>query len=179
MKRQGAGRMRQLIRCHGLLDCLSSRRIGYNASQLAEEFGCTTKTVYRDLRALREAGVQVWYNPRSRRYRLVKNRLVEGYLGQVGDDLANGDNGVGDLRIGLREAGRYLGISLKFLKELLRLEEIPVVRRGGRVQLRLEDLVRYKRRRDREMWQPRGKFDDGRPYAQGVSRTGLSLPLAG
>lgn len=172
MKGHTAGRMRQLIRCHRLLDRLSSSRIGYNAGHLAEEFGCTTKTVYRDLRALREAGVQIWYDPRSRRYRLVQSRLVEGYLGHAGDDLAERDNGVGDLRIGLRQAGRYLGVSPRHLRELLLRDEIPVIQSGRRVQFRIDDLVRYKRLLDsRERWGPDG--------GQRVTRTRLPVSLAG
>ena len=173
MNRDTAGRMRQLIRCHRLLDCLSSSRIGYNAGHLAEEFGCTTKTVYRDLRALREAGVQIWYDPRSRRYRLVQCRLVEGYLGLAGDDTAERESEVGDLRIGLRQAGRYLGVSPYRLKELVWRDELPVIQSGGRVQFRIEDLVRYKRLLKREACD-RGGQDDGR-----ITRTRLPVSLAG
>ncbi|MFQ5960823.1 MAG: HTH domain-containing protein [Candidatus Methylomirabilales bacterium] len=178
MDRLPAGRMRQLIRCHRILDRLANSRIGYNASQLAEDLGYTPKTIYRDLRALREAGVHIWYQARFRRFRLAKNRLVKGHLGEVGSHRIERDPGVGELRIGLREAGRYLGISPHSLKERLRLQEIPIVRNGGRVHLKLRDLVRYKQLRQFGTVQQRERRHDGRPDTQTLTRQGLSLPTA-
>jgi hypothetical protein len=178
MDRHPAGRTRQLIRCHRILDRLSSSRIGYNASQLAEDLGYTTKTIYRDLRALREAGVQIWYQARSRRYCLVKNRLVEGHLGEVGHYPIERDAGVEDLRVGLGEARRYLGVSPRFLKELLRRQEIPIVQNGGRVQIKVGDLVRYKRFREPDTSQLRKGTNNGQPDAEGVTQRGLPLPTS-
>ena len=163
MDRHPAGRMRQLIRCHHILDRLANSRIGYNASQLAEDLGYTPKTIYRDLRALRKAGVQIWYQARSRRFRLMKNGLVGAHLGEVGDHFIERDSGLRDLRVGLREAGRYLGVSLHSLKELLRRQQLPTVRTGGRVQLKIGDLVRYKRFQEFHAHDVKEGTDNGQP----------------
>ncbi len=178
MDRHPGGRMRQLIRCHRILDRLSNSRIGYNASQLAEDLGYTTKTIYRDLRALREAGVQIWYQARFKRYQIVKNRLVEGHLGEVGHHPIERDSGVEELRVGLGEARRYLGVSPRFLKELLLRQEIPIIRNGGRVKLKVGDLVRYKHLRKPDTPQLREGTNNGQPDAEGVTRRGLPLPTS-
>ncbi len=176
MDRHPAGRMRQLIRCHRILDRLTNSRIGYNASQLAEELGYTPKTIYRDLRALREAGVQIWYQARSRRFRLVKNGLVGAHLGERSNDPIERDVAIGDLRVGLREARRYLGVPLHSLKELLRRQEIAIVRNGGQVQLKVGDLVRYKHLRELDTPELRERSNNGQPDAERVTRRGLPVP---
>jgi excisionase family DNA binding protein len=145
MGETSTGRMRQLIRCHRILDCLSGRRIGYNASHLAEELGYTTKTIYRDLGALRGAGVHIWYDARARRYCVGRSPVVDAYRGHPSNGTAEKAPGVGDIRVGLREAARYLGVSPRRLKELIAHHEVPVARNGRRVSLQLKDLMAFKR----------------------------------
>ncbi|MCZ6480763.1 MAG: helix-turn-helix domain-containing protein, partial [candidate division NC10 bacterium] len=85
LNHQRKGRLRQLIRRHQILERLASRRINYNASLLAEELGFTTKTIYRDLRALKEAGVFIEYDAHRKRYLIEKNHLAKAYLRETPD----------------------------------------------------------------------------------------------
>ncbi|MFQ5840216.1 MAG: HTH domain-containing protein [Candidatus Methylomirabilales bacterium] len=90
LSRERKGRLRQLIRCHQIVERLASRRINYNANLLAGELGFTTKTIYRDLRALREAGVFIEYDPHRKRYRLESHSLTRAYLETTGDTVLPG-----------------------------------------------------------------------------------------
>lgn len=99
---QRKGRLRQLIRCHQILERLASHRIGYNANLLAEELGSTTKTIYRDLRALKEVGVPIEYDSRRKRYRLGTHPLIHAYLQIRGDNSSASPAGTS---VGSRIAG--------------------------------------------------------------------------
>lgn len=74
------GRLRQLVRCHHILARLASPPVDYTAALLAEELGFTPKTIFRDLRALRAAGVLIDYDRRRKVYRIAEGHLVRAYL---------------------------------------------------------------------------------------------------
>lgn len=78
---QRHGRLQQLIRCHHILARLASPPIDYTVSLLAEELGFTPKTIFRDLRALRAAGVLIDYDRKRKVYQLAESHLVRAYLG--------------------------------------------------------------------------------------------------
>lgn len=137
-------RLRQLIRCHKILDRLASRRIGYTANLLAEELGFTTKTIYRDLRALREAGLLIEFDPHRKRYIIGKNRLARAYLGESPESNWEHERGLEELSLSFTEAGRYLGLSPRRLKALAVAHQIPAVRRGRQLHVTIKDLVRLK-----------------------------------
>lgn len=141
---QRKGRLRQLIRCHQILDRLASPRIGYNANLLADELGFTTKTIYRDLRALKEAGVFIEYDPRRKRYLVEKNHLARAYLGEGEESSWAQEAGLGDLSLSLTEASRYLGLSPRRLKVLAVSAQIPVITRGRYLRMAIKDLVRLR-----------------------------------
>lgn len=50
-------RNRGLVRALRTAKLLESSRFGVSIGELASEFGCTTRTVRRDLEALQEAGL--------------------------------------------------------------------------------------------------------------------------
>jgi excisionase family DNA binding protein len=141
---QRKGRLRQLIRCHQILERLASRRIDYNANLLAEELGFTTKTIYRDLRALKEAGVYIDYDPRRKRYLLSKNHLARAYLGEPGEETWVEEASLRDLSLSLTEASRYLGLSPRHLKGLAATGQIPAIRRGRQLRVAIRDLLLLK-----------------------------------
>ncbi len=95
IRNQRKGRLRQLIRCHQILERLASRRIAYNANLLAEELGFTTKTIYRDLRALKEAGVFIEYDRPRKRYVIEKGHLARAYLGESRESIPMQGGGLG------------------------------------------------------------------------------------
>jgi hypothetical protein len=144
LKSERKGRLRQLIRCHQILERLASRRIDYNANVLAEELGFTTKTIYRDLRALKEAGVYIDYDPRGRRYLLSKNHLARAYLGEPGEATWIQEAGLEDVSLSLTESSRYLGLSPQYLRDLVATGQIPVIPRGRQLRVAIKDLVRLK-----------------------------------
>jgi predicted DNA-binding transcriptional regulator YafY len=51
--------MRRKSRLFALAEALRARRTGVTAGQLAEQFGVTLRTIYRDLDALQDAGVPI------------------------------------------------------------------------------------------------------------------------
>ncbi len=51
--------MRRKSRLFALADALRARRTGVTAAELAERFGVTLRTIYRDLEALQDAGVPI------------------------------------------------------------------------------------------------------------------------
>jgi predicted DNA-binding transcriptional regulator YafY len=57
----------RLSRCLRLLDILQSR-IGYHAKQLANDLGVSHRTIFRDLRLLRDAGISLTRNSRKSGY---------------------------------------------------------------------------------------------------------------
>ncbi|MFQ5881961.1 MAG: helix-turn-helix domain-containing protein [Candidatus Methylomirabilales bacterium] len=142
---QRKGRLRQLIRCHQILDRLASHRIDYNANLLAEELGFTTKTIYRDLRALKEAGVFIEYDPHRKRYLIGENPLARAYLGEGRESSWVQEAGLGDLSLSLTEASRYLGLSPRRMRALVAAGQIPATQRGRQLRMAIKDLVRLKR----------------------------------
>lgn len=155
---QRKGRLRQLIRCHRIIERLASHRIDYNANLLAEELGYTTKTIYRDLRALKEAGVFIEYDPRRKRYHLSKNHLARAYLGEGGDSTWVQESGLGDLSLSLTEASRYLGLSPRHLRGLVAAGQIPAIPRGRQLRVAIKDLVRLKSLVPNNNQQPHWRF---------------------
>jgi excisionase family DNA binding protein len=144
LKGEPKGRLRQLIRCHQILERLASRRIDYNANLLAEELGYTTKTIYRDLRALKQAGVFIEYEPRRKRYLLSQNHLAKAHLGEPGEATWVQDAGLEDISLSLTEASHYLGLSPRHLKGLAATGRIPAIRRGRRLRVAIRDLLLLK-----------------------------------
>ncbi len=51
--------MRRKSRLFALAEALRARRTGVTAGQLAEQFGVTLRTIYRDLGALQDAGIPI------------------------------------------------------------------------------------------------------------------------
>lgn len=51
--------MRKKSRLFAIAEALRARRTGVTAAQLAEQFGVTLRTIYRDLDALQDAGVPI------------------------------------------------------------------------------------------------------------------------
>jgi predicted DNA-binding transcriptional regulator YafY len=51
--------MRRKSRLFALAEALRARRTGVTAAQLADQFGVTLRTIYRDLEALQDAGVPI------------------------------------------------------------------------------------------------------------------------
>jgi predicted DNA-binding transcriptional regulator YafY len=51
--------MRRKTRLFALAEALRARRTGVTAAQLAERFGVTLRTIYRDLEALQDAGMPI------------------------------------------------------------------------------------------------------------------------
>src|SRR5690242_15709891 len=51
--------MRRQSRLFALAEVLRARRTGVTAAQLAERFGVTLRTIYRDIEALQEAGLPI------------------------------------------------------------------------------------------------------------------------
>ncbi len=141
MRTHRKGRLRQLIRCHQILERLASQRIGYNANLLAEELGFTTKTIYRDLRALKEAGVIVQYHNARKRYVVEQCHLVKTYLGKGGGPTWVQEADLGNLTVSLPEASRYLGFSPRRLKALVVSGEVPATQRGRQLRVAIKDLV--------------------------------------
>ena len=145
LNHQRKGRLRQLIRCHQILERLASRRINYNASLLAEELGFTTKTIYRDLRALKEAGVFIEYDAHRKRYLIEKNHLVKAYLRETPEATGAQETGLEELCLSLTEASRYLDLSPRRLKTLVIAGQVPAIQRGRHLRMTIKDLVRVKR----------------------------------
>lgn len=103
------GRLRQLVRCHQILERLASPRIRYDANLLAEELGFTTKTIYRDLRALKEAGISVEYDRPRKRYVVEKGSLARPFLLETRRSPQSQKAGLGDEFLGLTATSRYRG----------------------------------------------------------------------
>ena len=51
--------MRRKSRLFALAEALRARRTGVTAAQLADQFGVTLRTIYRDLEALQDAGIPI------------------------------------------------------------------------------------------------------------------------
>src|ERR1044071_2267632 len=51
--------MRRKTRLFALAEALRARRTGVTAAQLADRFGVTLRTIYRDLEALQDAGMPI------------------------------------------------------------------------------------------------------------------------
>ena len=51
--------MRKKSRLFALAEALRARRTGVTAQQLADRFGVTLRTIYRDLEALQDAGMPI------------------------------------------------------------------------------------------------------------------------
>src|SRR5512144_868162 len=51
--------MRRKTRLFALAEALRARRTGITAAELAERFGVTLRTIYRDLEALQDAGMPI------------------------------------------------------------------------------------------------------------------------
>src|SRR5438270_3744512 len=54
-----SGFMRKKSRLFALAEALRARRTGVTAQELADRFGVTLRTIYRDLEALQDAGMPI------------------------------------------------------------------------------------------------------------------------
>lgn len=73
----------RLNRCLRLLNMLQSR-IGYSAQYLALELNVSTRTIYRDLCLLAEAGIAAYYDAHKRGYTLQHQGNI--HVSELSDD---------------------------------------------------------------------------------------------